>query len=339
MTDARSQVLRALAAGPRTAAALREALGIPLDGWRRFRQSILKGMESEGVITTVGFKKGVEYALSADKMRVLATAAERKSDRASTLSRLRGKEQRIRQLNQELEATKGALAKAQEDLQFFVGPGHVPPAGVPEQTWNVARPPIRGFFWESGPWKCLRLEERTVGHHRESAYIRADTGKAAVRFHPETEKWMKWVTGIFAELKMTPTTNQVRVIFFPGLSYTFMAWREVGNRFMEDLHPQDPDNAFKPIADAAQSISLGKDREFGAWRNDTQIVDLLVYRLPHDERAPIDRLALSRERKATRKRPERKPRPKVPSKPSRLTGRFRISSGDLKARLAAKGKP
>lgn len=333
MADPRDQVLRALTAGPRTAWALREALEIPTTGWRRFRQTVLKGMLAEGVITTIGQKKGIEYALSQDKMRALATAAERKSERTLSLVRARWKDQRIKKLTVELEEARAALARANGDLEFFVGPGHTPPVGVEEQTWTVARPPIKGFFWEVGPWKCLRLAERTVGHHRESAYLRQDTGRPALRFHPETEKWMKWITGIFAELRLVPTTNQVRVIFFPGLSYTFMAWREVEERLVVDLHPMDPDNAFKPIADAAQSISLGKDREFGAWRNDTQIVDLLVYRLPQDDRAPVDRLALSRELRAKRKPRVKKPRPKPQARPSKATSRFRISKDELMNRL------
>lgn len=348
MTDPRAQVLQVLSMGPRTASALREALEIPLKDWRRFRQSTLKAMVEEGVISTVGYKKGVEYALSEDRVRALATTAARKAERATQLATVRAKvrakvttvqakERKIAELAKELEQSKAALAAARSDLAMFIGPGHTPPPGVPTHSWAVARPSIQGAFWQDGPWKCLRLEERTVGHHRESAFIRADTGRPALRFHPDTEKWMKWVAGIASELGLAPTERQVRVVVFPGLAYTFIAWTEVDARPVADLHPMDPDNAVKPILDALQSVMAGEDRRTGAYRNDTQVVDLLVYRLPSDQRAPIDRLALSRELKATRKKREKRPRPTRRTQPRKVT-RFKVNFRDYISRKGGQGE-
>lgn len=341
MADARSKVLQVLSAGPRSASALREALQIPLEDWRRFRESTLRPMVEEGMIATVGIRKGLEYALSEDRVRTLATASARKAERAAHLHAmrqkdfaLRAKDREIEELNERLKQAAEDLAAAQAELTMFIGPGHFPPPHVPMQVWNVARPPIQGAFWVDGPWKCLRLEERTVGHHRESAYIRQDTGRPALRFHPDTEKWMKWVAGIAKELGLTPTENQVRAIAFPGLAYTFLAWMEVAPRPARDLHPMDPDNAVKPILDALQSILAGEDRGTGAYKNDTQVVDLLVYRLPSEERAPIDRLALSRELKANRKPREKRPRPSRGAKPKQAT-RYKIDFLAYKRRGAS----
>jgi hypothetical protein len=92
-----------------------------------------------------------------------------------------------------------------------------------------------------------------------------------------------------------------------------MAWCPVPHRAENKLHPMDADNAAKPTLDSAQvpkppkgdGEQVSKPRkdlpQTGAYFNDTQVVDLLVYRLPQQGAPPVDRIALHRKRSATRK--------------------------------------
>ena len=108
------------------------------------------------------------------------------------------------------------------------------------------------------------------------------------------------------------------MVFFPGLVYTFVAWRNVDHREEKLLHPMDCDNASKGTTDPLMVPKPTKETDDpdapapkkpkpvvipvnGAYRDDTQVVDLLVFRLPQTGKPPVDRLALYKKRSATRK--------------------------------------
>jgi hypothetical protein len=180
------------------------------------------------------------------------------------------------------------------ELVELQGPDPNPPPETPLQSFTVALPPILGFYWLDGPWHCLRLEERTRGFLRPIPWINAQ-GKAVLRQHRDTQAWMNWISKIALKLNLQPLVGSIRLVFRPGLSNTFVAWRNVPERQPDLLHPMDPDNAVKPTIDALQNNFLRRDEEpfTGAFFNDTQIVDLLVFRGEQEQKAMIDRIALT----------------------------------------------
>jgi len=176
------------------------------------------------------------------------------------------------------------------------GPDPTPPPDAPLRVFNVAHPPILGFYWEDGPWRCLRVEERTRGFMRPIPYISA-SGRPLLRQNRDTDAWMTWMAKIANRIGIEPINGSIRLVFRPGVSWTFTAWREVDLRDHALLHPQDPDNAVKPTIDALQYNYLRDNEGTGAFFNDTQIVDLLIFRQEQDTKPLVDRIAVTSERR------------------------------------------
>jgi len=116
---------------------------------------------------------------------------------------------------------------------------------------------------------------------------------------------MTWLGGLCAEFKIAPIQGQIRLAVFPGLAYTFVAWREVQARDTALIHPMDADNVQKPTTDALQTHRGGRTTKesrdlepepYGAYINDTQVVDLLVFRLPQEGKAAHDRAEIRKVR-------------------------------------------
>lgn len=215
------------------------------------------------------------------------------------LATLSPDQKRVRRLIEDLVKENQAFKQAFQDL---VGPESTPPPNTPIRSFSVARPPILGFYWQSGPWHCLRLEERTQGHIRPIPWIR--NGKPTLRQNRETESWMAWVAKIAIQLDLEPLTGCIRFVFHPGLAFTYMAWRQVPDRPDELLHPMDPDNAVKPTTDALQLnyLKLDTEKPAGAYFNDTQVVDLLVFRFPQTGTPPVNRAQVKKERRQALKK-------------------------------------
>lgn len=222
-----------------------------------------------------------------------------------------------------LEIIKAHLLSYHDGLSDLVGPGHIPPTKIKMQSLKVARPAIQAAYWTDGPWHCLRIEERTVGHERPRAWFNSATGRPDIRNAPVTEQWMTWVQKILKELRVKPLKGSVRLVFFPGLAYTFTAWRKVDQRDEKRLHPMDPDNSSKSTTDALMVPKPEKPKKpnedetplkiqklvapkkvilSGAYFDDAQIVDLLVFRLPQDGAPPVDRITIRKTRKAKAKK-------------------------------------
>lgn len=204
-----------------------------------------------------------------------------------------------------------ALAEAQARVRFLeglvedlLGPLPDVPAEARELMLDVARPPLRAAYWQSGPWQCLRIEERTQGYERPGVF-KDQGGRPRLRQSNAVERWMRWGEGIMEAFQVEPIPRDrpVRVVFLPGAVWTFMAWREVDRH--GQLHPQDPDNAVKPSLDFAQTEPFDRKsdpRSFGAFVNDTQVVDLLVYRISQAGAPLVDRQAITRARSLERRR-------------------------------------
>jgi hypothetical protein len=230
-----------------------------------------------------------------EEARKRGLARTKDAYRSKAREAAKAREDALEEAGREIRALRYAL-------KCLTGPGHVPPSGATTFMSNVARPAIKVSYWEDEPWTCLRLEERTIGHHREEAYTHPATGRPALRFNPETEKWMRWTRGIAQELKIIPAAGHIREVFFPGLVYTFMAWMDVPDRPVQLLHPMDNDNLVKATLDAHQTAPYkGEMVEYGVYQNDTQVVDLLIYRLPQDGAPPVDRITLGMEARKARK--------------------------------------
>ena len=218
----------------------------------------------------------------------------------------------------DLDVVEAYLKSYHDGLTDLLGPGHLPPEGVELQSLNVAKPAIQAAYWTDGPWHCLRIEERTVGHNRPRAWFNKATGRPQLRNDPSTEQWMQWVQKILRELGVMPLSGAVRLVFFPGLVYTFVSWRNVDHREEKLLHPMDCDNASKATTDplmvpkppkepgptdkpAPKKVKPVVTPTTGAYFDDAQVVDLLVFRLPQQGKPRVDRLALHKKRSATRK--------------------------------------
>ena len=209
-------------------------------------------------------------------------------------------------LLQELADAKARIAMLEEVVEDLLGPDPDVPDWADRRSLDVARPPLTAAFWKKGPWSCLRIEERTVGYDRPSVFLL--NGKVRVRQANVVERWMRWINGLMDafEVEPIPEGHKVRVIFVPGQVWTFMAWREVERS--GNLHPQDPDNLVKPILDGCQTrpYSAKDPRRYGAFLNDTQIVDLMIYRIPQAGAAAVNRQAITRARSAEKKRSHKK---------------------------------
>lgn len=238
------------------------------------------------------------------RTRIRATAKARQSKALATAKTVQARtiaelQREAAALTEEMQALREGF---RDQIHALVGGSHVPPPGARSWTSAVARPSIKVSCWKDGEWQCLRLEERTVGHNRERAFISPVTKRPALRSDPTSLKWMKWVQGIAAEAGFSPLDGKVRVVFFPGLAYTFIAWRPVPDRDASLLHPMDPDNACKTTIDGLQAAPfMGPQSAYGAFFNDAQVVDLLVLRLPQDGQAPVDRLLIANERRRARR--------------------------------------
>lgn len=215
------------------------------------------------------------------------------------LAMLTPEQKRVRRLIEDLVKENQAYKQAFKDL---AGPDSIPPSDTPLRSFSVARPPILGYYWQDGPWHCLRLEERTVGHNRPVPWIR--NGAPALRQNRETEAWMAWLAKIAHQLGLEPLKGCIRFVFHPGLAYTYMAWRQVPDRPEELLHPMDPDNAVKPATDALQCnyLKLETEKPAGAYFNDTQVVDLLIFRFPQSGAPPVNRTKIKKERRQALRR-------------------------------------
>jgi len=212
-----------------------------------------------------------------------------------------------------LEVIEAHLKLYHDGLMDLLGPGHVPPETAVTKALNIAKPAITASYWTDGPWHCLRIDERTIGHNRPRAWFNKAAGYPQLRQDAATEQWMGWVEKILAHFNVRPLEGSVRVVFFPGLVYTFTAWRKVDDRQVSLLHPMDPDNSAKALLDAAMVPKPAKESETpskkkhkpkpltGAYYDDAQIVDLLVFRLPQEGKPAVDRITLHKERSAIRK--------------------------------------
>lgn len=204
-------------------------------------------------------------------------------------------------LQDELAEAKARIQALEGIVGDLLGPDPDIPEGADVRRLDVARPPLVAAYWQQGPWRCLRVEEPTVGYDRPSIFL--IEGKVRVRQVNAVERWMRWGAKILEafEVEPVPADRQVRVVFLPGLVWTFLAWREVER--IGVLHHQDPDNAVKPTLDFAQTAQAGKSpRPFGAFVNDTQVVDLMVYRIPQAGAAAVDRQAITRARSRDKKK-------------------------------------
>ncbi len=228
-------------------------------------------------------------------------------------------ERHIAEQNQQIKALQDEAEAYKTGFLALTGPGHTPPDHAISGTYNVAKPALRASYWQDGPWHCLRVEERTVGYYRPTAFYNKTIGRAALRQNPVTEQWMLWIHKIAVEIGIKPLEGSVRMLVFPGLRYTLLAWREVDERPAALLHPMDCDNACKPSLDSLQAgkppkvpkpkksakstapiVTPDDPPRAGAFVNDTQVVDLLVYRLMQNGLPAVDRLELHRTRSKKR---------------------------------------
>jgi len=219
------------------------------------------------------------------------------------------------------EALQEQGEASRESFLALVGPGHTPPPGAINGKFNVAKPAIQAAYWLDGDWQCLRIEERTVGYIRPKAYFNTSINQPALRQDPITEGWMQWIHKLAVAMGIKPLEGSVRMIVFPGLRYTFLAWCPVPPRPTNLLHPMDCDNAAKPSLDSLQAGNPPKPPKkkpskakapvpeppahtmeplAGAFFNDTQVVDLCVYRLPQEGKPAVNRMELHRERSKKR---------------------------------------
>jgi hypothetical protein len=169
-----------------------------------------------------------------------------------------------------------------EESSFPFPPEPIPPSDADVNYARIrARTKVETAYWETDGWKCLWIGARTERFIRNRIWFAEGVRNQGLA--PETEKWMRWVRRAIEAHSIEPTPRPVRVYLRPGTRDTFIAWRDdVGYR--GDIHDADVDNLVKPITDAMSvprgDMAAASGNRYGAWDDDSQIVSLLVEKMP-----------------------------------------------------------